>query len=83
MSPSVFTMREKWNNHILYNRNRKFIAKEETGMQVENMTLQEFCDRFQKGEFGVNMDRGVKIIPFQKGGRRRYGNIYKKNVRKK
>lgn len=52
-------------------------------MQVENMTLQEFCDRFQKGEFGVNMDRGVKIIPFQKGGRRRYGNIYKKNVRKK
>lgn len=52
-------------------------------MQIENMTLQEFCDRFQKGEFGVNMDRGVKVIPFRKGDRRRYGNIYKNDVRKK
>lgn len=52
-------------------------------MQVENMTLQEFCDRYQRGEFGINVDRGVKVISLQKGGRRRYGNIYKKNVRKK
>ena len=52
-------------------------------MQVENMTLQEFCNRFQRGEFDAKMDQGEKVIPFQKGGKRRYGNVYKKDVRKK